>query len=86
MRRTHCMFDPLQSMSNGSPCNRCPRAEARAAEAYLKQYVEATRGEPAQPTDYSYVCRRVAAGESAVAAEPFMDAAGSIDRLESPPL
>ena len=52
MRRTHCLCDPLQDTSNGSPGNGYPHAESRRAEAYLKQYVEATRGEPAQLTDF----------------------------------
>jgi hypothetical protein len=47
--------------------------EPRAADAYLKQYVEATRGEPAQPTDFSLPLSACHSGEYAVAVEAFMD-------------
>jgi hypothetical protein len=40
IRWTHCM-----EKSNGYP-----HAEPRGAEAYLRQYVEAARGEPARHT------------------------------------
>lgn len=41
------MFDPLHGATrNGSPGNGCRHAERRGTEAYLKPYVEATRGEP----------------------------------------
>ena len=76
MRQTHCMCDPLQDMSNGSRGNGYPHAEPRGAEAYLKQYVEATRGEPAQLTDFSASLSACRSGESAVAAEAFMNNAG----------
>jgi hypothetical protein len=51
MRWTHCM-----EKNNGYP-----RAEPRGAEAYLRQYVEATKGEPACWQPRTDACQLVAA-------------------------
>ncbi len=55
------------------------RVEPGEAEAYLKQYVEVTRGEPAR----QHADKRVLAcrsGESAIAAEASVDNAGLVAR------
>ena len=52
------------------------RAELRGREAYLKQYVDRPNGEPLLPgrrADRVQACR---SGESAIAAETFMNNAG----------
>ena len=56
------------------------RAEPREPEAYLKQYVEGPRGEPAQMPSLllSLAARR--SGVSAVAVEAFMNDAGEAFR------
>ena len=70
MRRTHC-----REKSNGYP-----RAEPREAEAYLKQYVEAARGEPARlvANKRGQSCR---SGVSAVAVEALMNNVGKVKCL-----
>ena len=73
--------------------------ETRAPEAYLKQYVEGSSGEPARHTKLR-LTRRVQSiaaerffatdfvlarrsSESVIAVEPFVNNAGFIDRLPS---
>ncbi len=60
------------SRRNRQDARRDGRAEPREAEAYLTQYVEATRGEPARlgAASRGQPCR---SGVSAVAVEAFMN-------------
>jgi hypothetical protein len=57
------------SSRNRGVTKRDGQAQPRGTEAYLKQYVEGLRNEHAR----RLACRR---GESAIAAEPFMNNAG----------
>ena len=52
------------SSRNRQDATRDGHAEALAAEAYLKQYVEAASGEPAPCTAAKPVCRLVAAANA----------------------
>jgi hypothetical protein len=64
------------SSRNRAVAKRDGRVEPREADAYLKQYVEATWGEPAQPTDFSLPLSACRSGESAIVVEALMNNAG----------
>lgn len=72
-RLAHIIHDG--SWRNRQDARRDGRAERRETEAYLKQYVEVTRGEPARlaAETSSHACR---GGVSAVVVEAFMNNVG----------
>jgi hypothetical protein len=67
-------------VTNRQDARRDGRAETRETEAYLKQYVEVTRVEPARlaAKTCSQACR---SGVSAVAVEAIMNNVGYEDKL-----